>query len=96
VATVVNASGFAGTLHASTVAAAVQPYLPAGAAIGPIDLFGRLRRPDGTIAYIRDPRGVAISIPEDPNHGVGARTTCFFLDPGDVAVTTRVINVPQI
>lgn len=96
IATAVNSSGFVAALHSSTVAAAAQPLLPPGAAVGPVDLFGRVRRPDGTVVYLRDPRGIAIAIPEDPANGVSPRTTCFYLDPSAVAVTTRILGGPQI
>jgi uncharacterized phage protein gp47/JayE len=96
VAAKVNDLGYCGTLYTSTVAEVVGPYLPDGAALGAIDLFGRIRRPDGQYRFIRDPLHVAITVPDDPERLTTARTVCFFLDPADVAVMVRVVDVPEI
>jgi hypothetical protein len=93
VAAAVNRTGFAGRLAASTVVEAILPALDAHVTVGPIDLFGRVRRPDGTIRYLRDT--AELVAPHEPDRMVTARTTCFFLDPADVAVSVRIVDAPD-
>ena len=88
-AATVNATGFTGWVFSSTLNDAIASFLPTGAACGSYDLFGRLRRPDGSTIYLRNP--VSIQIPNTPTLGVTPRTAVFILDPADVSVTV----VPQ-
>jgi hypothetical protein len=80
----VNTLGFAGRLHASSIAGVVRDYLPAGAVLTGLDLFGRIRRPDGTWRPIRSPE--ALVVPAEPELLMTPRTVVFILDPADVAI----------
>ncbi len=80
----VNEMGFTGQLHASQLAAVVHDQLIGKQATGAMDLFGRIRRGDGTLGYIRSDS--ILRIPDDPARLVTGRTTLFILDPRDVTV----------
>jgi hypothetical protein len=77
--------GFGGQLHSSVVATAAHKFLTGRQAIGEIDMFGRIRRPDGTDAYLRDK--TMIMIPDDPKRLVTGRTTVFVTGVRDVSIS---------
>lgn len=77
--------GFGGQLHSSVVATAAHKFLTGRQAIGEIDMFGRIRRPDGTDAYLRDK--TLIVIPDDPKRLVTGRTTVFVTGVEDVSIS---------
>lgn len=77
--------GFSGQLHASIIDSAVHKYLTGQQAVSKIDMFGQIRRPDGSVAYIRDP--AVLTIPNDPARLVTGRTTAFLVSPDDVSVS---------
>lgn len=85
VADTVAAVGFSGQLHASLISSAAHRYLSAGQALGPIDMFGRIRRPNGSNLYVRN--NTVLQIPYEPDNLVTGRTTAFLTSPDDVAVT---------
>lgn len=78
--------GFTGQLHASQLLAVAQQLLTGKQAIGAVDMFGRIRRPDGQLVYIRD--NTLLKIPDDPQHLLTGRTTVFLTRPEDVSITT--------
>lgn len=80
--------GFTGQLHASHIAAAAQQLLTGKQAVGAIDMFGRIRRPDGQLIYLRD--NTLLQIPHNPQQLITGRTTVFLTRPADVAITTFV------
>jgi hypothetical protein len=77
--------GFSGQLHSSVITNAAHKFLTGRQAISSIDMFGRIRRPDGTAAYVRD--NTLITIPNDPTRLVTGRTTAFLVGLNDVAVS---------
>lgn len=77
--------GFTGQLHASTISSVVHKFLTGRAALGAIDMFGRIRRPDGSIQYIRD--NTMLQIPDDPNRLVTGRTTAFLVSVDDIEIS---------
>jgi hypothetical protein len=77
--------GFSGQLHASVVSTAAHKYLTGRQALGSIDMFGRIRRPDGTMTYVRD--NTLLVLPADYARGVSGRTSAFLTRPEDVAVS---------
>lgn len=81
----VNSLGFCGRLYGSTLDNVIHSFLQGQQAVGPLDMFGKIRRPDGSWGYIRD-KSVLI-IPDDPSRLVTGRTTAFMLDPKDVAIS---------
>lgn len=86
----IAAVGFTGQLHASQITAAAQQLLTGKQALGPIDMFGRIRRPDGQNTYIRD--NTVLRIPNNPQQLITGRTTAFLTRPEDIAITTVVAN----
>ncbi|NDD52302.1 hypothetical protein EBZ39_00220 [bacterium] len=78
--------GFTGQLHASLIAATVQQLLTGKQAIGSIDMFGRIRKPDGQNVYVRD--NTLLQIPNNPEHLITGRTTAFLTRPEDVSITS--------
>lgn len=77
--------GFAGQLHSSVVANAAHKFLTGRQAIGHIDMFGKIRRPDGTFAYLRD--GTLLTIPNDPTRLITGRTTVFVVGVENVSIS---------
>lgn len=85
VSAAISKIGFSGQLHASVISTVAHKYLTGRQALGSIDMFGRIRRPDGTITYLRD--NTMLGIPADYSRGVSGRTTAFLTRPEDVAVS---------
>ncbi len=79
--------GFSGQLHASRISAAVQPFLTGRASVGAVDMFGRIRRPDGSVGYIRD--SAVLQIPDDPLRLVTGRTTAFLVNESDISISFK-------
>lgn len=77
--------GFAGQLHASVISNAAHKHLTNQQALGSIDMFGRIRRPDGSITYVRD--NIILKLPNDVERLVTGRTTAFLTGPQDVSVS---------
>lgn len=77
--------GFSGQLHASIISGVVHRYLTGRQAVGAIDMFGRIRRPDGTTTYVRD--NTLLEIPNDPGRLVTGRTTVFLVAPEDISIS---------
>jgi hypothetical protein len=96
VSSTVNALGFCGRLNASTIINAVANLIPQGAALGPIDMFGRVRLPDGEEVFLRDMFFTMIEAPDRPDVMTSGRTMCYFLPPASVAVADRIVDVPLI
>ena len=84
VSTTINAIGFVGRIYASKIQDAVHGYLSSNSSVGSIDIFGRIRYPDGTTQYIRGPE--LIQVPADTAKMVSHRTVQFFCRPEDVFV----------
>jgi hypothetical protein len=83
-ADLVNNTGFPGRLYASQLANVIHDFLGGRQAVGAIDMFGTIRRPDNTLAYIRDP--AILTVPDDPMRMVTGRTVAFILDPRQVGI----------
>lgn len=81
----VAAVGFGGQLHSSVITTAAHKFLSGRQAIGGIDMFGRVRRPDGSAAYLRD--NTLIVVPDDPTRLVTGRTTVFVVGVNDVSIS---------
>ena len=84
VSTAINAIGFVGRIYASKIQDAVHGYLSSNSSVGSIDIFGRIRYPDGTTQYIRGPE--LIQVPADTAKMVSHRTVQFFCRSEDVFV----------
>jgi hypothetical protein len=77
--------GFSGQLHSSVINGVTHRFLTGRQAVSEIDMFGRIRRPDGSIQYIRD--SAILKIPEDPGRAVTGRTTAFLVGPNDISIS---------
>jgi hypothetical protein len=77
--------GFSGQLHSSIISGAAHKHLVGRQAIREIDMFGRIRRPDGTVAYLRDK--TLLSVPDDPQRLVTGRTTAFLVGETDISIS---------
>jgi hypothetical protein len=66
----------------------VHKYLTGRQAVNEIDMFGQIRRPDGSIHYLRDK--TRLTIPADPARLVTGRTTVFLTSPDDIEITPVV------
>jgi hypothetical protein len=77
--------GFSGQLHSSLINGVVHRFLSGRQAVSAIDMFGRIRRPDGTVQYLRD--GTLLEIPDDPGRMVTGRTTAFLVGPDDISIS---------
>ena len=84
VSTAINSIGFVGRIYASKIQDAIHGYLSSNSSVGSIDIFGRIRYPDGTTQYIRGPE--LIQVPADTAKMVSHRTVQFFCRPEDVFV----------
>lgn len=89
--TTVNRTGFHGRLFAGALQDVIYAHLSDGVSCGAIDIFSRVRYPDGAIRYIRD--GDILKVPDDPHRLVSAKTVQFFLAPEDIGITV-VTTVP--
>ena len=77
--------GFAGQLHASVITGVAHRFLTGRQAVSAVDMFGRIRRPDGTTHYVRD--SAILEIPDDPGRTVTGRTTAFLVSANDISIT---------
>lgn len=84
----VNNLNFPGVLYASQIMDVIHNFLFGTQAVGPLDMHGLVRRPDGTSMIVRDNN--VLYLPNSPSTLVTARTTIFILYPEDVGL--NVIN----
>jgi hypothetical protein len=90
----VNNLGFCGQLHASALADVIHNTLVGKAATGAIDMFGRIRRVDGTDQFIRD--DAVLIIPDQPEYYLTGRTTIFILDPANIGISIVAAGFPNV
>ncbi len=93
-ASVVNNYGFAGRLPASILTDTIHNYLSTDSSVSAVDMFGRIRRPDGTTKYVRN--STLLTVPSEPENMITGRTTVFFLDPEDVSISVQAISAPDV
>lgn len=86
----IAAIGFGGSLNASAIATAAHKYLTAGQAVGKIDMFGKILRPDGKTVYLRD--FSRLEIPNDPERLLTPKTTAFLTSVDDISISTEVVS----
>lgn len=84
--------GFIGRLYASQLHDVVHSYLTDGTNVGAVDMFGRIRYPDGTEKYLRSPE--VLEVPDDPANMVTAKTVQFYVEPEDIVITVESV-IPE-
>jgi len=83
----VNTTDFIGRLDGSKIVDVVHNFLSGNLSVTSLDLLGRIRRPDGTFLYLRNPE--AIVVPTDPARLVTANTVQFFTEAVDVSINVK-------
>jgi elongation factor P hydroxylase len=87
----VNTIIFIGRLYASQLHDVIQGFLSNTTSAGKVDMFGRIRYPDGTEQWVRDFEVIKIDGPAEQM--VSAKTVQFYLDVEDIAISVET-NVP--
>lgn len=82
---VINQTGFIGRLDGSRIIDTVHNFLQDNLSVSNLDMFGRIRNPDGTIQYLRDADTLVIS--DQPAKMVTAKTIQFFAETSGVTVS---------
>lgn len=85
VAAAVNAVGFTGRLYAAMLQDVISGYLAEGMSVGSVDMFGRIRAPDGTMIYPRRNSEVLV-VKTCPGKMVSPNTVQFFTDQTQVNI----------
>jgi len=83
----VNSIGFIGRLDGSRLIEKINAFLQDDISVTDLDFLGRIRRPDGSIKYLRS--GDALVVPEEPDKMVGSKTVQFFAEVGRIAVNVK-------
>lgn len=81
---VVNSTDFIGRLDGSRIVDAIHSFLQDSLSVTGLDLFGRIRNPDGTIQYLRN--SDSLIIPDQPAKMVTAKTVQFFTEISKITV----------
>jgi len=82
---VINQTDFIGRLDGSRIVDAIHNFLQDNLSVTDLDIFGRIRNPDGTVQYLRD--SDTIVIPEQPAKMVTAKTVQFYAEAANVTVS---------
>ena len=83
----VNSVGFIGRLDGSRLIEKINAFLQDDISVTDLDFLGRIRRPDGSIKYLRS--GDALVVPEEPDKMVGSKTVQFFAEVSSIAVNVK-------
>lgn len=92
-ASVVNNYGFTGRLPASVLTDTIHNFLTSPDSVGAVDMFGKIRYPDGTVKALRS--STILTMPDEPSRMVSPRTVVFFLDPSDVDISIETVSLPE-
>lgn len=84
IADVINNTDFIGRLDGSRIIEAVHGFLQGNLSVTGLDLFGRIRNPDGTMQYLRN--SDSLIIPDQPAKMVTAKTVQFFTEISKITV----------
>lgn len=86
---VVNQTNFIGRLDGSRIVEAVHDFLQDDISVTDLDIFGRIRKPDGSFQYLRS--SDALVIPDDPANMVTPKTVQFFSEVSKVSVNVQSV-----
>lgn len=81
----INQTDFIGRLDGSRIVDRIHNFLQDNLSVTNLDMLGRIRNPDGTVQYIRDPD--TLVIPEQPAKMVTAKTVQFYAETAGVTVS---------
>ena len=81
---IINNTDFIGRLDGSRIIEAVHGFLQDNLSVTGLDLFGRIRNPDGTMQYLRN--SDSLIIPDQPGKMVTAKTVQFFTEISKITV----------
>lgn len=84
VAHAVNTVDFTGRLYAAALQDVIAGYLTEGMSVGSIDMFGRIRQPDGTMTYLRS--NEVLVVPSLPGTMVSPQSVQFFVNPTNINI----------
>ena len=90
-AAIVNAWPYVGALPGSILCETIHDFLFDTMSVSLVDMLGRIRKPNGDIRFIRSSE--VLIIPDEPENMVTAKTTLFFLEPEDIALS--IVNVGE-
>jgi hypothetical protein len=93
-ASYVNKTGFITKLYAAELSCIVEGLLPANTSVGLTDMHGRIRRPDGTMRYIRD--DTVLTVVDEPAFFTTGRTVVFILNTADISIEVTNADIPDI
>ena len=85
----VNNVGFIGRLDGSHLVDLVHNFIINDVSVTDLDLFGRVRRPDGSIQYLR--AADSLVIPDQPDKMVTAKTVQFFTEVSRISINVRSV-----
>lgn len=88
----VHSVSFVGRLYASQLYDVIHGYLTGQMRVGAIDMFGRIRCPDDTTVYLRDP--AVLEVVDDATKLTTANTVQFFVESDDISITIET-GVPM-
>jgi len=83
----VNGTGFTGRLDGSLLTDIVHNFITDDTSVTDLDIFGRIRRPDGSIQYVRD--ADSLVIPDQPGKMVTSKTVQFFTEVLSISVNVQ-------
>jgi hypothetical protein len=85
----VNGVGFIGRLDGSLLTDIVHGFITDDTSVTDLDIFGRVRRPDGSVQFIRD--ADSLVIPDQPAKMVTAKTVQFFTEVANISVNVQSV-----
>jgi hypothetical protein len=85
----VNQVGFIGRLDSSLLVDIIHNFIADDVSVTDMDLFGRVRRPDGSIQYLRNTDSLVI--PDQPDKMVTSKTVQFFTEASNVSINVRSV-----
>jgi len=83
----VNSTGFIGRLDGSHLVDIVHNFISDSVSVTDLDLFGRIRVPDGSTQYVRSRDSIQIA--DQPAKMVTAKTVQFFTEVSNVSVNVQ-------
>jgi len=85
----VNRVGFTGRLDGSLLTDVVHNFITDDTSVTGLDIFGRVRRPDGSVQYLRN--ADSLVIPDQPDKMVTSKTVQFFTEVSTISVNVQSV-----